>query len=622
MNASPKSGKIAKAFGIIILLFCFTSVRPAQADVDINIFYDALAPYGNWVNHRSYGRVWYPRNVPRNWRPYTDGYWAYTIEYGWLWVSDWEWGWAPFHYGRWAWDDWYGWIWIPGSIWAPAWVFWRYGGGYTAWAPMPPNYIWSPYASYQTYYFDHNRYLNWDCWVAVHDRDFPRHRKHRRLLAPQRNKEILGATNFINNVTFVNNNVVNQGLPVQQIENATGDRIKPIVPRVLTEAGDENRQLRRNLRSEAQVIYRPKDSPVSMDMIRDEEKRAMLIADKIEREPDITPARLLQPREPGRLTGKPRPIDYDDLSGSLLKLPNAQPTQREMPMLTVPDQRSEGRIAIPNDKQSESIIRLNEKAEQELRAREAERLQKEVYRQQEIQRQQQWQIQQQAEQEQRVRESARQQEELDRQQEIQHQQEFQMQQQAEQELRAQEKALQQEEKLYRQQEIQRQQQWEMQQQAEQEQRGREAQQQEELDRQQVIQRQQQWELQQQTEQEQRGREAQQQEELDRQQEIQRRQQWEMQQQAEQEQRVRGERQQQEQLYRQQEIQRQQQWQMQQQYEQGQRSRPGTRQQLEVVPQQETEQQPIRQPMDGQRQQTEQIERGRVGRSIGRGDRSR
>ena len=28
------------------------------------------------------------------------GHWLQT-EYGWTWISDWDWGWAPFHYGRW-----------------------------------------------------------------------------------------------------------------------------------------------------------------------------------------------------------------------------------------------------------------------------------------------------------------------------------------------------------------------------------------------------------------------------------------------------------------------------------------------------------------------------------------
>jgi hypothetical protein len=113
--------------------------RPFQED--IGFFYDQLAPYGEWFQLQSYGWVWTPHDVPDGWRPYTDGRWAYT-DYGWTWVSDWEWGWAPFHYGRWLFDPYYGWVWVPGREWAPAWVAWHYGSGWVGWAPLPPGVNW------------------------------------------------------------------------------------------------------------------------------------------------------------------------------------------------------------------------------------------------------------------------------------------------------------------------------------------------------------------------------------------------------------------------------------------------------------------------------------------------
>ncbi len=58
---------------------------------------------------------------------------------GWTWVSDEPWGWATYHYGRWVNIVGTGWVWIPGHTWAPAWVSWRYGGGYCGWAPLPPS---------------------------------------------------------------------------------------------------------------------------------------------------------------------------------------------------------------------------------------------------------------------------------------------------------------------------------------------------------------------------------------------------------------------------------------------------------------------------------------------------
>ena len=99
-------------------------------------FQDDLAPYGNWIDDGTYGRVWQPEGslVGAEFTPYySGGHWALT-EFGWTWVSDWSWGWAPFHYGRWIVVSGYGWCWVPGTIWGPAWVAWRAGDGYVGWA--------------------------------------------------------------------------------------------------------------------------------------------------------------------------------------------------------------------------------------------------------------------------------------------------------------------------------------------------------------------------------------------------------------------------------------------------------------------------------------------------------
>ena len=70
-----------------------------------------------------------PSTIPA-WAPYTrNGHWVYA-NVGWTWVSDEPWGWATYHYGRWVNLDGTGWCWVPGYTWAPAWVSWRYGGGY------------------------------------------------------------------------------------------------------------------------------------------------------------------------------------------------------------------------------------------------------------------------------------------------------------------------------------------------------------------------------------------------------------------------------------------------------------------------------------------------------------
>jgi hypothetical protein len=131
---------------ILLVLTVLALVLPAlpQArgdDVSVDFFYNNLQG-GNWIDVEGYGYGWQPDlavNDP-NWRPYADGYWAYT-DYGWTWISYEDFGWATYHYGRWASLADYGWVWFPGSDldWGPAWVSWRFGGDYCGWAPLPPR---------------------------------------------------------------------------------------------------------------------------------------------------------------------------------------------------------------------------------------------------------------------------------------------------------------------------------------------------------------------------------------------------------------------------------------------------------------------------------------------------
>ncbi len=105
--------------------------------VEVATFHERLGAYGRWTTVEGYGQAWVPGSVRAGWRPYSDGRWVLT-EYGWTYVSDDPWGWAAYHYGNWVLAGGSGWVWVPGRVWAPAWVTWRYGGGYAAWAPAPP----------------------------------------------------------------------------------------------------------------------------------------------------------------------------------------------------------------------------------------------------------------------------------------------------------------------------------------------------------------------------------------------------------------------------------------------------------------------------------------------------
>jgi Family of unknown function (DUF6600) len=128
-------------FALAMLALVLPALPQARADASIDLFYNNLSG-GNWIEVGDYGYGWQPdvATSDPNWRPYADGYWAYT-DVGWTWVSYEDFGWATYHYGRWANLADYGWVWFPGSDleWGPAWVSWRTGGDHVGWAPLPPR---------------------------------------------------------------------------------------------------------------------------------------------------------------------------------------------------------------------------------------------------------------------------------------------------------------------------------------------------------------------------------------------------------------------------------------------------------------------------------------------------
>jgi len=130
--------KLLLAFALSFLLSPLVQQAKSQ-DVSVDFFYNNLNG-GSWMEVGNYGYCWQPDIVVSDpsWRPYADGYWAYT-DLGWTWVSYEDFGWATYHYGRWVRLADYGWVWVPGYHWGPAWVSWRFGGGYCGWAPLPPE---------------------------------------------------------------------------------------------------------------------------------------------------------------------------------------------------------------------------------------------------------------------------------------------------------------------------------------------------------------------------------------------------------------------------------------------------------------------------------------------------
>ncbi|OJW83955.1 MAG: hypothetical protein BGO69_09495 [Bacteroidetes bacterium 46-16] len=181
---------------VTLLTVAFMTATPAikasaQDDyVSYQTFYDDLSPYGQWVYDPQYGYVWVP-DVEYDFRPYyTRGHWIAT-GYGNMWVSDYPWGWAAFHYGRWTYDPYYGWLWIPGNEWGPAWVSWRYGGGYYGWAPLGPGITVS--VAFGDYYCPDN----W--WVFIGPQYLYRQDFHHYWRGPRYNGGIIHSSHFIHN---------------------------------------------------------------------------------------------------------------------------------------------------------------------------------------------------------------------------------------------------------------------------------------------------------------------------------------------------------------------------------------------------------------------------------------
>jgi len=188
---------------------------------------------GEWIDTPEYGTVWRPRHVASDWQPYTYGRWVWTRA-GWAWASDESFGWAVYHYGRWAWSPAVGWMWVPGSVWAPAWVSWRWSDGYAAWCPMGVRaaYVEQP-----------------GLWVVVPTRTFLEPVVHHVVPRPQRRVIPLPARAPGGQ----------QGAPsVAAIERAIGRPVRPLA------IGDARTPSAARTGLGSVMFYRPRTAPVGI----------------------------------------------------------------------------------------------------------------------------------------------------------------------------------------------------------------------------------------------------------------------------------------------------------------------------------------------------------------------
>ena len=256
----------AAALAALLILPVFLGLgigaAPARAqsddpEVSVEVFDDALAEDGDWIEHPRYGRVWYPRDVDIDWRPYSVGRWVYTSEHGYLWESEERWGWATYHYGRWDFEPRYGWIWIPGTKWAPAWVEWRTGGGYIGWAPLTPAAAWRDDRIYYTERVDYTAPRWRPFWVFVSEPLFISPSLHRHCEPPRRNITIVNNTTVITNYTTVNRTIINNSVNIKRIETVTN---RPVVVVALNRVATPG--ARQTGQANTVSIFRPASTPI------------------------------------------------------------------------------------------------------------------------------------------------------------------------------------------------------------------------------------------------------------------------------------------------------------------------------------------------------------------------
>ncbi len=196
--------------------------QPADS-VTYQQFYDALSPYGHWIDYPGFGYAWSPDVA--DFSPYvTNGFWVNT-NLGWCWNSDYNWGWAPFHYGRWFYETGYGWLWEPGYEWAPAWVMWRTSADYYGWAPLPPG-INIGVSVGITIPFEH--------WTFVDHRYLAAKEFRPHVADVSKNEFIYKNTTIINNFNHTTNNIdYAKGPDVREVERFSGQRISAVNVREL-----------------------------------------------------------------------------------------------------------------------------------------------------------------------------------------------------------------------------------------------------------------------------------------------------------------------------------------------------------------------------------------------------
>ena len=309
-----------KILGFLFALFVVSVTTPKQASaqqdyVSLQVFYDELSPYGEWVDSQQYGYVWIP-NVESDFMPYsTAGQWINT-NYGWTWVSDYPWGWAPFHYGRWDHDNYYGWLWVPDYEWGPSWVTWRRASGYYGWQPMRPG-ISISLSFGNDYYNNYNDY-----WMFVSDRDFQRSNVSHYYVNQTNRDRIIRNSTVINNTYIDNsrNSTYVSGPARDDVQRTTGKRVSSVAIR-------ENRTPGQVLKNGQLQIYRPNvrknndsgQKPAPTRITRREDVKRPAERNAVNQQRDASPANNSRQQQQRQNTINQQNIDKGNAQGEQQK---------------------------------------------------------------------------------------------------------------------------------------------------------------------------------------------------------------------------------------------------------------------------------------------------------------
>ena len=210
------------------------SVRYVSPDL---VGYEDLDDQGNWTTVPSYGNVWMPSHVGRDWAPYRDGHWTYVQPWGWTWVDDAPWGFAVSHYGRWARFP-QGWGWVPGPrasspVYAPALVaFVSFGAG--AYAQRERPVAWFPLAPREAYRPSYRASPNYITNINVTNTALGRHQIPREgSRVEYANRRIGGAVTAVPASAFAHSQPVSRSavaVPMAALAGAAIAHMAPVAP--------------------------------------------------------------------------------------------------------------------------------------------------------------------------------------------------------------------------------------------------------------------------------------------------------------------------------------------------------------------------------------------------------